>query len=109
LNIHIRLTGLSVKKFFAQGVPTPYLFLRGSEPVPTILRRVAADTATDRSCSGRRVACETSELQPTRLHNQRPALPSSRQNFYEHFLFFQPEGLDYGVSSVANEFRKRHL
>src|SRR5947208_5173277 len=44
-----------------------------------------------------------------RLHDQRPALPSSRQTFYEHILLFQPERFDYSVSSIADQIRKRHL
>src|SRR6266513_2553567 len=44
-----------------------------------------------------------------RLHDQRPALPPSRQTFYEHILLFQPERFDYGVSSIADQIRKRPL
>src|SRR5262249_24675108 len=44
-----------------------------------------------------------------RLHNQRPALPSSCQTFYERILLFQPKGLDHSVSSVADQIRKRHF
>ncbi|PYJ41001.1 MAG: hypothetical protein DME80_14495 [Verrucomicrobia bacterium] len=44
-----------------------------------------------------------------RLHHKRPALPSSRQIFYDHVLLFQPKGLDHSMSSVADQFRKRHL
>jgi hypothetical protein len=39
-----------------------------------------------------------------RVHNQRPALPLSRQTFYEHVPLFQPKGFDHGVSSVADQF-----
>jgi len=35
-----------------------------------------------------------------RLHNQRLALPSSRQTFYELVLLFQPKGLDHSLSCV---------
>jgi hypothetical protein len=38
LSIDNRLTGLSVKKFFLIAISTPYLFLRGSEPVQTYWR-----------------------------------------------------------------------
>src|SRR5207247_8050193 len=44
-----------------------------------------------------------------RLHDQRPALPSSRQTFYEHILLFQPERFDHSVSSIADQIHKRHL
>src|SRR6267143_3792381 len=44
-----------------------------------------------------------------RLHDQRPALPSSRQTFYEHILLFQPERFDHSVSSIADQIRKRYL
>jgi hypothetical protein len=44
-----------------------------------------------------------------RLHDQRPALPSSRQTFYDYILLFQPECFDHSVSSVADQIRKRHL
>jgi hypothetical protein len=44
-----------------------------------------------------------------RLHNQRPALPSSRQTFYKRILLFQPERFDHSVSSISDQIRKRHL
>src|SRR6516225_11883478 len=36
------------------------------------------------------------------LHDQRPALPSSRQTFYERVLWFQPKGVDHSVSRIAD-------
>jgi hypothetical protein len=44
-----------------------------------------------------------------RLHNQRPAPPSSRQTFYDHVFLFQPEGLDHIVSNIADQISKRHF
>ena len=44
-----------------------------------------------------------------RLHDQRPALPSSRQTFYEHILLFQPKRSDHSVSSIADQVRERQL
>ena len=44
-----------------------------------------------------------------RLHNQRSALPSSRQTFYKRILWFEPKGLDDSVSSITDQFRERHL
>jgi hypothetical protein len=54
-------------------------------------------------------ATRTGKLIVRRLHNQRPALPSSRQTFYEHVPLFQPKGFDHGVSSVADQIAKRHF
>jgi hypothetical protein len=36
-----------------------------------------------------------------RLHDQRPALPSNGQTFYEHILLFEPERFDNSVSSIS--------
>jgi hypothetical protein len=44
-----------------------------------------------------------------RLHNQRPALPSSRQIFYEHVPLFQTKGFEHSVSCIADKFCKRHF
>jgi hypothetical protein len=42
-----------------------------------------------------------------RLHDECPALPSSRQTFYEHILC-PARALDHSVSSIADQIRKRH-
>src|SRR5262245_3812718 len=43
------------------------------------------------------------------LYKQRPLLPSSRQTFYERVPWFQAEGLDHSLSSIADQIRKRHF
>ena len=44
-----------------------------------------------------------------RLHDQRPTLPSCGQIFYKRVLWFQPNGLDYSVSSIVDQIRKGYL
>jgi hypothetical protein len=41
-----------------------------------------------------------------RLHNQCPALPSSRQTFHVHVLL---KGFDHSVSSIADQICKWHF
>src|SRR6266436_2933151 len=44
-----------------------------------------------------------------RLHNERAALPSSRQTFYQRVLLFQSKSLDHSVSSIADQVCEWYL
>jgi hypothetical protein len=44
-----------------------------------------------------------------RLHDQGSALPSSSQTFYDQIPLFEPQRLDHGVSSIADQSRQRHF
>src|SRR5262249_1019867 len=85
---------------FAQFVARVHLLLENSQIIPN--HDDLVEECLERDFFGLKRSVR-------RLHDQCPALPSSRQTFYDRVLLFQPKGFDHCVSSIADQLRKRYF